>query len=343
MSERNCKFCGVDISHLSYKNNYCCEEHRKEAKKAWNRDYFKKKKIETNATLPEGTPVCPMCGLKSNALDTHLVRTHHMTVEEFTTKYPGLPVYSEEYATYKSERIKGDKNPAYQHGSELCPFSENFVGYQGKSQAEIDASMDAVKAKSSKSNRENGNNSTTLAYWLKSGMTEEEANAALSERQRTFTLEKCIEKLGEEEGTRRWKERQKKWLKSYKKNNFSKVSQELFWSVYNQVKDHFTSIRFATLDPTTKNPDATGVNHELLIDIGPFCVKPDFLVEDSKKIIEFNGDYWHSEKRPENLARDAVRHDELVNHGYTIFTVKECDYRQHPEEIINNCVSFLLN
>ena len=45
-------------------------------------------------------------------------------------------------------------------------------------------------------------------------MTEEQAKNALAERQRTFTLEKCISKYGEEEGLRRFSERQQKWLKS---------------------------------------------------------------------------------------------------------------------------------
>ena len=35
---------------------------------------------------------------------------------------------------------------------------------------------------------------TKLSYYLNKGMTEEEAKAALKERQSTFSLKKCIEK-----------------------------------------------------------------------------------------------------------------------------------------------------
>ena len=60
--------------------------------------------------------------------------------------------------------------------------------------------------------------STALAYWLKLGYDEETAKEKLSERQRTFTLEKCIEKYGEEEGTKIFQDRQKRWNKSLHKN-----------------------------------------------------------------------------------------------------------------------------
>lgn len=55
------------------------------------------------------------------------------------------------------------------------------------------------------------NSNTTIEYYTARGYTEGEAIELQSERQRTFTLEKCIEKLGELDGTLRWLERQEKW------------------------------------------------------------------------------------------------------------------------------------
>jgi len=37
-------------------------------------------------------------------------------------------------------------------------------------------------------------------------------------------------------GRNRWLERQEKWLNNYKKVNYSKISQELFISIYNELK-----------------------------------------------------------------------------------------------------------
>lgn len=51
-------------------------------------------------------------------------------------------------------------------------------------------------------------------YWISKGMSEEDAKKLISDRQRTFSLDKCIEKYGKEEGLKRFKERQTKWQKT---------------------------------------------------------------------------------------------------------------------------------
>jgi len=51
----------------------------------------------------------------------------------------------------------------------------------------------------------------SIEYWRTVTSTEEEARRKHSEAQATFTKEKCIERYGEEEGIRVWKDRQKKW------------------------------------------------------------------------------------------------------------------------------------
>ena len=59
---------------------------------------------------------------------------------------------------------------------------------------------------------------TNIEYYLNQGMSITEARIALKNRQSTFSLNRCIEKYGKEEGERIFKERQKKWIKSLKKN-----------------------------------------------------------------------------------------------------------------------------
>lgn len=51
-----------------------------------------------------------------------------------------------------------------------------------------------------------------IKYYLKKGLSEEDAKAALKERQTTFTLEKCIKRHGLKEGTRIFNERNERWL-----------------------------------------------------------------------------------------------------------------------------------
>ena len=61
--------------------------------------------------------------------------------------------------------------------------------------------------------------STTIEFYLAKGMNQTEAEEALKERQSTFSRKKMIEKHGEEEGTKKVEERNKKWFKSLKENN----------------------------------------------------------------------------------------------------------------------------
>jgi hypothetical protein len=49
-------------------------------------------------------------------------------------------------------------------------------------------------------------------YWINLGYSEEEAILKVSQIQTTFSLEKCIEKYGKEDGLNKWKLRQEKWI-----------------------------------------------------------------------------------------------------------------------------------
>jgi len=64
---------------------------------------------------------------------------------------------------------------------------------------------------------------TKKEYYLKKGLSEEESLEALSKRQCTFSLEKCINKYGDE-GLNIWKNRQEKWYNKIKNYNFDKNS-----------------------------------------------------------------------------------------------------------------------
>ena len=55
---------------------------------------------------------------------------------------------------------------------------------------------------------------TNIEYYLNKGYNLEESKQMLSKRQSTFSLEKCISKLGFDEGYKRWLIRQSRWLKS---------------------------------------------------------------------------------------------------------------------------------
>ena len=133
------------------------------------------------------------------------------------------------------------KNPFTGHGKELSPFSKDFVGYKDKTEDEKKkAVLEATK------HDMKGRNPNQKEYWMKRGYSRKEAIEKISERQTTFSKEICIEKYGEEEGIKRWTERQQKWMSNYKKSNYSKISQDMFWQIYEKIKDKNFEIYFAT-------------------------------------------------------------------------------------------------
>ena len=289
--------------------------------------------MEENKNL-ENAVECRICNLKSHDLTSHISRIHG-GVESYCAVFPGAQIRSEKYLAGQSDRIKGSKNPAYQHGGRLSPFSKNFIHAD-----EIDITKLYEQVASSR--KQNNNDTTSLEYYTKRGLSEEEAKTALSKRQSTFSLEKCITKHGVAEGKRVWVERQEKWLKSYKKQNYSKISQKLFWGIYTKLEIKH-NIFFATLNTETMGSDYSGKNFESIISTESGSFRPDFIFN-NKKIIEFDGDYWHYDRYTStntNNIRDTKRQHILENMGYQVMRVRERDYNANPEQVLEDCICFL--
>ena len=155
---------------------------------------------------------CACCNVYTrDNISQHIKLSHNLSITEYKERY-SQEVISNKTKSIYGDRIRGDKNPAFNHGGKFSANSKNFFKYKDKSDNEVEQELAKVRAKISKSNRENGNNDTTLSYYTKQGYSIDEAKSLLSERQITFSLDKCIEKYGKDEGTKIWKERQAKWL-----------------------------------------------------------------------------------------------------------------------------------
>jgi len=65
---------------------------------------------------------------------------------------------------------------------------------------------------------------THLEFYIKKGFSYEDAKIKLTERQKTFSKEVCIDKYGEADGIKIWQDRQTKWIESlyetYKKEHY---------------------------------------------------------------------------------------------------------------------------
>jgi hypothetical protein len=203
----------------------------------------------------------------------------------------------------------------------------------------------------------NGTSNTTLEYYLNQGMNEDEAKLALRKRQSTFSLEKCIEKYGEAEGIKRFKERQEKWLntlntpenieilinaringfKASNKKYYSKISQELFDFIRNRLVGS-NKIALQEIFYATNNGEFVVCCNNTK---APML---DFYIPSLNKWIEFDGDFWHGEKfNINNKDKDREKLIFEAMPGIQLKRIKERDYKKNPEKVINECVDWILN
>lgn len=305
--------------------------------------------------------VCKWCGIKGERIFGQHIRLSHpdKTEDDYRREFPNAQLYCERdreqftkssgkhmkedrYRKMFSDMIKGSKNPNHKSNTtelerkERSPYCKEFYTSKGISEA-------LASIKISKYARMDKNHSTTLEYWLdKTGGNLEEAELLLKNRQTTFSLDKCIEKYGEVEGRKRWQGRQEKWLKNYKKNNFSKISQELFQKIYENIKNDFSDIYFATLN-SDKVFDTSGKNYEFRLSLNDRIILPDFFIKDNNKIIEFDGAYWHGKYQSDNtnVIREKHRDTSIIKSGYSVLHIKELDYYKDPEKEIQKCLDFI--
>lgn len=224
----------------------------------------------------------------------------------------------------KSDRLKGENNPWFNHGGKMSPFSKDSVNYDPSLSKRVNDKLN-----------ETGNRSNRIEYHLNKGLGLCQAVSALKERQAVGRLDKFIERYGEEEGKKRWVERQEKWMKSFKKTPFSKISQELFDAIMKE--GHEGNVYYATYDRI----EMIGkINKEFTLKLKEKVIKPDFIDTDSKCVIEFDGDYWHSENVA-NKSRERERDDALIDAGYKLMRVKEYDFKRDRQGTIEKCKNFL--
>lgn len=195
-----------------------------------------------------------------------------------------------------------------------------------------------------------------LAYYVALGHDEETAAAMLAKRQRTFSLETCVDKYGVARGTEIWQARQEKWQDSLsvsKKQTagFSRASQHLFISLMSHYEpDRAKGVFFAAKNhERVLNYELDGTRRRYIYD---------FTDEQARVIIEYNGDYYHAnpekysandrpiKNKPEETAadlwaRDARKMQHAVDQGYRVLTVWEADYARDPEAVVQQCLNFL--
>lgn len=195
-----------------------------------------------------------------------------------------------------------------------------------------------------------------IFYWINKGYSENEASLKLKERQTTFSLKKCIEKYGEENGIKKFTERQNKWKNSLHnggklKNGYSEISQKLFYKLLEFYNfDERKNIYFATKNEEyILNKEEGGIWLYDFVDIK------------NKKIIEYNGDQFHG--NPEKFSAndspnpfnkdikakdlwemDKKKINKAIKEGFEVLVIWDSEYRyKNEEKVIEKCINFLKN
>ena len=231
-------------------------------------------------------------------------------------------------------------NRTEQERKESSPFSKEFYIKRGLLEKDRKKFIENVA--------NNRTYNTRLEYYINKGMSEEEAHIALSNRQTTFSLDKCIQKYGEKKGLEIFSNRQQKWLQSLYQNfqsngdgrsKQSKFAKEIIKYCCKKINMSIPKKEKYIYWKKTNNAFAY-----------------DFMYKN--KIIEFQGDYWHCNpklydkdfynKVKQKTAQEIWEYDknklECANfYGYDVLYVWEYDYNNDKEKILQKCIDFLAN
>ena len=180
------------------------------------------------------------------------------------------------------------------------------------------------------------NHSNTIEYYLSRGFSIEEAILKLSERQKTFTLEKCIKKYGDIDGLEIFNKRNEEWAKKISQNfnNGNSFAQSMFAKqIINELKQIFPEIECEyvisrySFDCKYKNK-LIEINGDYF-HCNPQLYEKDFYNKLSKK---YAWQIWEKDKRKTQIA---------INKGYSVFTIWEKDYHENKDLVMKKCIDFL--
>lgn len=178
---------------------------------------------------------------------------------------------------------------------------------------------------------------TSLQYYLNKGLTVSEAEAARSARQQTFSLDKCVEKYGVDEGTRRWQNRQDKWQETMCNKPEEERTRIKIAKISNGSFVSKESTQF--FDPIVDELKSRFVMHigdtEYYINTGSKFWKYDFCIPELQLIVEYNGIHVHprddfddtwthaftKETKTERMMHDQSKHAAAVAKGFTVLYV----------------------
>ena len=350
----NCLECGTEF--MTQTNKFCSIKCR-------DLNAVKRQAERLIGIEGEDYIVCKWCKMKCVRIYGGHINHFHKgkTTDDYRKEFPGERLsttkdgmkvaqgfvrytQSEEGKKELSERAKGDLNPnskinaTEEERKSRSPFSKEFYKKHGFTEEEAKEKVSEFATEAL-----NGRlTETNFEYWLeKTDGDEELAKELYKDRQATFTLEKCIIRHGEIAGTQIWNDRQEKWK--------NKVFNDIQFIGCGKSKISHNMFSFLTEDKNL-------YENEKYIKHNNHIHKYDYCDRNSKRIIEFNGDFWHCNPKiykfdyfhpvknktaQEIWDYDVMKIKAAEFYNYEVLTIWEYEYVNFPDETIKKCIQFL--
>lgn len=156
-----------------------------------------------------------------------------------------------------------------------------------------------------------------------------------SQNKGVLTLKWFKTKFGDEIGEEKYNAHYTKIFDNRKNMSYSKISQKLFWQIFNKIQNN-DNIFFEELNKE-KHINLNKDDKKIYGDDKKVRINLDFVYKN--KVIEFNGEYWHSSQKFREI--DLKRKQICENKGYEVLFVWEKEFKEFPDEVINRCLRFL--
>ena len=191
-----------------------------------------------------------------------------------------------------------------------------------------------------------------IEYYTSRGFSIDDAQLKIADSQKYFSKEICIEKYGYTIGIATWNERQRTWQSTLNAKtadekariNRLKLSNGITVSKAEKIiLEHIKSV-------------SQNVEHQFtLYETNKKQYVYDIMV--NKKIIEYNGDFWHANPiiyspdwinprtkltASEKWFLDNIKIQYAESQGYEVLVSWERDFKNNTEETIKKCIQFLI-